>query len=736
LSNSPPFTEKMKGQQGLLLAILRTRARILKERPTIKEEAFCYLGGLVRNMTMRLTLRTLLAYLDDNLDSSQTRIIGEKVAESEAAKELVARIKQVTRRRRLTTPSDSGPNGKLDENAVAEYLDNVLPPDQVAGLEETCLASDVHLAEVAACHQILALVLGEPILVPPTAFQRMYKLVKGKESVPDRFPPPIPEEPYRARPVNAPADESLLLGLPLSSERSALRWLVPILALCALLAGSAAIWMALPQSNPRNVLGEMEVAMGPPDGKVSSPDASPMPVAAAAAVKVTAAPDVKQSTGGSRNHKESGSAPGPKEERTAEKKLDKEEPIAPKPPIIPTPIHKAAEVSPIATTNWSDPAILLERGNVKEAWRRLGVKERVYPSRQLMSLPGYRSELRLDSGIQLSLWGNVPEFWDSPVMESVAIIHANPEFDLELTLDRGRILIANRKPQGAATARIHFLEQSWDLTLLEPNTEVAVELFAKKRPYTPGPNGTSPLLLLGVVALKGQAKLKADFDEHLLTSPSILEWDSIDGAADQPRSLPRPPDWWTARSATRTPKARAMESALYGLSQRFVVKDKIDVVLAETLRDIDPVNHTIAVRCLAALQDLVALIDALFDDKHSDIRADAIESLRYVVALDGNNDERLAAALKHKNFSGPQTQIALQLLHGYTDQQWQNRQTRVGVAEYLLHEKLPIREMAHHLLVSAMPEGKKISYDAAGDAKQRRHACEEWQKLVAGEPLR
>src|SRR5258707_6528186 len=136
---------------------------------------------------LRLALRTLLSYLDDTLDPTQAKTIGQKVAESEQARELMERIKQVTRRRRLTTPPAAGPGG-IDANTIAEYLDNEVTSEQAAEVEQICLASDVHLAEVAAGHQILPLVLGEPALVPPSAKQRMYGLGKGPESIPFRKP--------------------------------------------------------------------------------------------------------------------------------------------------------------------------------------------------------------------------------------------------------------------------------------------------------------------------------------------------------------------------------------------------------------------------------------------------------------------------------------------------------------------------------------------------------------------
>src|SRR5262249_17509430 len=178
------------------------------------------------------------------------------VAESDTAQELITRIKQVTRRRRLTTPPDTGPGAKLDPNTIAEYLDNTLDADQLADVEQICLASDVHLAEMASCHQILTLVLGEPALVPPTAKQRMYALVRGREAIPFRRPPaadgPDADEPG---PEGREVDETLRLGLPALRRKEG--WRNPLILLGGALGLVACLVIAIIQLLPSTPRGEL-----------------------------------------------------------------------------------------------------------------------------------------------------------------------------------------------------------------------------------------------------------------------------------------------------------------------------------------------------------------------------------------------------------------------------------------------------------------------------------------------
>jgi len=212
---------------------------------------------------MRLTLRTLLAWLDDTLPASQVREIGKQVAESAYAQELVERIQRVTRQRRLSVPSRTGPDA-IDPNIVASYVDNHLDPEQVAEYEKKCLTSDVNLAEVSSVHQILSL-LGQKVHVPGEAKTRMYQLIKGRESI----PPPRRDgvSPAAAEPVTNPIQPWVAPEPPRRSRLERYGPVAACLALIAVLGWSAYRSLTPPTSEARTgvrLVPDEDGGLGPP----------------------------------------------------------------------------------------------------------------------------------------------------------------------------------------------------------------------------------------------------------------------------------------------------------------------------------------------------------------------------------------------------------------------------------------------------------------------------------------
>ncbi len=128
---------------------------------------------------MRLTLRTLLAFLDHTLDPTDEAALSEKVKNSTMAAGLVEQIQHSTRNRDLDAPSPDSVGPTTDANAIAEYLDSTLPQESIADIERQCLDSDAHLAEVAACHQILTIALGEPAIISPSTRRKIYGLANA-----------------------------------------------------------------------------------------------------------------------------------------------------------------------------------------------------------------------------------------------------------------------------------------------------------------------------------------------------------------------------------------------------------------------------------------------------------------------------------------------------------------------------------------------------------------------------
>jgi len=166
----------------------------------------------------------MLAYLDDVLDPAEAQRLGAKIEESEFASKLVQRIRTISRKARLGAPKVDGRGIASDANPVAEYLDGSLAQDRVPDFEKVCLESDMHLAEVAACHQILTLVLGEPAQTSPELRDRVYEIGKASpRTVPQAAPPtsaPAPATPPSGKaPTNNPPTPAAMTTAPATTPQ-------------------------------------------------------------------------------------------------------------------------------------------------------------------------------------------------------------------------------------------------------------------------------------------------------------------------------------------------------------------------------------------------------------------------------------------------------------------------------------------------------------------------------------
>ncbi|MGN6544532.1 MAG: hypothetical protein ACTHK7_05755 [Aureliella sp.] len=122
---------------------------------------------------MRLTLRTLLAYRDHVLKPAELEDMHARIQQSAMAANLLKRIESLIHRPTILAPPIEGKGLGADANSIAEYLDDALKREKVPELERICLESDVQLAELAQCHQLLSTALSATVEIPPALRQRI-----------------------------------------------------------------------------------------------------------------------------------------------------------------------------------------------------------------------------------------------------------------------------------------------------------------------------------------------------------------------------------------------------------------------------------------------------------------------------------------------------------------------------------------------------------------------------------
>ncbi len=708
---------------------------------------------------MRLTLRTLLAYLDDTLEPAQAKLIGQKIAESEQARDLIERIQQVTRRRRITTPPDSGPGSKLDPNTLGEYLDNEITAEQANEVEEICLASDAHLAEVAASHQILSLILGEPALVPPSARQRMYRLVKGPEAIASRKPPLPQVKAEHDVPEGRDVDDTLRLGMPpVTGKHRGNPWPLVISGVAAACLLLVAIWQIIHEAgkSPTPETNTNNAAVAQVDPNKAEPAPATSPERSGSTEEKKASSEEKKLEKQEEKKQE--------EKKQEEKKIEAPPDLKLPPVVIDSPwAAPRPDVQPVGRlgADAKEPAALVAYNPDKMEWETIGPKNPEVPSgRALVSLPAVRNVVQLDKGLKLTLVGSMyPElFYIFPLYESSVELHVHENLDLDLTLRRGRIRVA--AINAPARIRVRFdnptqpnEKEFFDISLHSPGTEVLIDRWAEpptekfyRNPKDP--NRVGPTADMACVVLSGEILLRYHDVTHNLSAPpgtALVTWTSKKGLY-QPVEQKVLPDGLKGYSALPPPPplkaafpnldARARTDLLKArdeLVQRLLAKAP-DVALAESVNSSDASLRRLACLSLGAVDEASALLDQLEQKQSEEARALAVETLRHWVAADRDNEYKLFELLKAK-YRAIEAENMVSLLHDFSPKDQANPDTYDLLINYLNHPQLPLRELAWGQLMRLAPAGQKIPYSASADPAARQQAQARWRALIPANQL-
>jgi hypothetical protein len=388
----------------------------------------------------------------------------------------------------------------------------------------------------------------------------------------------------------------------------------------------------------------------------------------------------------------------------------------------------------------SPNALLLQQDG--ENWTRVAADARVRTAASLLSLPGYHSELKLDSGARLVLFGNLPDLLQWPILASQVTLHVPPTgFDADFTLGRGRVYVSAAKRAEPTKVRVRFFDEVWDLTLAPEQGEVMVELVTSYagEPFRKDGQGESPLARVALGVLQGTAGVRAEakaFELRAPPGPAGLAWDNKGGGLSKaPLEFGGLPPFWGKVPPRPLPidRQREIDAALRNLRQRAAAPGKpIDLAVAEVAEDSSRSAQVLATLCQGALGLLPPLLDALEAPRAADVRLSAAYALQQYAARQPGNDGKVFAALQaRKGYGEPQAEQALRLLHGFSEAALSDPATFDFLIQGLGGDQLGVRELSAWRLSQADPEGSaRIRYNAADPEAARDRAIGEWRKRI------
>jgi hypothetical protein len=725
-----------------------------------------------RGPIMRLTLRTLIAYLDDELQPDQAKEIGQKLSESQYALALVERIKEVMRRRRLSAPELFGKGAGLDPNLVAEYLDSELTPAEVVDVEKICLDSDMHLAEVAACHQILTLVLGDPVDVSTEMRSRMYALgpaeSNGTMRASDlmagaragRDGQPIP---HIASAFHDSSNGSSASSLP-SYLQPNTSWRQTAVLAVIILIGIG--WIGLVMRDPTvrsglssNARQETEVATaaGANSENASANDGSGLTQIDSATTSQTPQLDAKVEPGRTANE----TVP-----RVARNELPLPQPSEPSSNIekpstdpaatVPTePVRPAVKPAPqtLVEPTVGDPSAQPEPAPLKlmptlpvRSTTRDGILLRFVPDvADFMVVPG---PIELVPGDRLACpepfradftVGNENELCGVALIGGTAVTALGPDEHASwgFEIHQGALVFdarafpavdpnADDLNQPALPITLLLYGQRWRLELASDDAACGIEIRRleptkfETEPPAPGYSG-SLYVARGVVRC-----VQPDGKVTTIQGPGFFPLTT--GAAPNVKaseigraSQLMIPDWLEPDAKRAAQKGKRTHNTIF--EREFVADQRLLLSLPAVMDNPRPAIAELAVKCLAITDSYEPLVKALSQPTHREARQAAIVGLSQWLPLQPKNRQLLKSELA-KHFLPSDSEAIYRLLWGFDDADARNPTTSRKLVEWLESEHIAIRELAFWHIQRLT--GLKFDYSPNNPPGQRRTAVDRW----------
>jgi hypothetical protein len=439
--------------------------------------------------------------------------------------------------------------------------------------------------------------------------------------------------------------------------------------------------------------------------------------------------------------------------------LDPQPARAPLPVAAPAPPDK--ERVEVGTYQGSpvkgSPSVLVARRQGLDSWARVEPNKPVFGTDSLVSLPGYPGELRV-GGVRLILWGTTPEFnTDNPfcpyLYESAVTLHVAGDFDLDFTLERGRVYVASQKDK-PARVRVRFVKEVWDVTLKERDAEVVFELVRTCPADVNYREGEEPRADMTLYVLKGKAELQYDPFHNVadLAGPpgaALMTWDNKGWETKGPHQVVKPLAVLERNGPHNKDAAKAMLAALDPVAGRLTGKEAVRAALVEGARTAkQPAERDLCVYGLGAVDAVPDLFDVLAGEDPQDAarREAAVLVLRRWVTRGPETSDILYAPKKadrpadgvllKQNYKPADAELIVALLHDFSEADRKRAATYEALVGHLTHPKMAVRELAYFHLRRLTSGAKELPpYDAAWPADKRETAAKGWKDLIASGKL-